>query len=440
MSPKLNLLLLTIVTGVGLFLCIRRDVQLEKLYTGDLRNRVVGARLQKDGKLPYFYKWNPADSTRYYDPQNFDSFKVANITATPFTHQLMAPIADWPQRSISKAWLVGEYVLFAAIVLMALTLTKTPAQRWSVILLALIFACTSAWKGHVAAGQYYLIIPALCMAFYCLVSRQQSLLNVFLAGLVAVLLVLIRPNTILFFLPFLFLGPRLFSRYSLAFITPVVVVLLFALGSNNSLASWNNFRAAMKEQVKVHQDLQPATQSNAADPGYRAWEGWDKAQIEKDAALHPFNAQSEHGNLFVIVNRLLGIRLPVWLLTAIALLSVVLLSLLFYKKNIITLQYSLLQIALLGFCIYMISDICSPFHRFEYNTVQWLFPLLLIAAHVNKRFKYIYTAILAGLLLCILQSNALPFEHTAGEYIVFAAVLALAFVYKPPADNGLETH
>jgi len=34
--------------------CIYRDIQIEKQYTGDLRNRIVGARLQIDGIPPYF--------------------------------------------------------------------------------------------------------------------------------------------------------------------------------------------------------------------------------------------------------------------------------------------------------------------------------------------------------------------------------------------------
>src|ERR1044071_6281791 len=89
--------------------CVWRDIQLEKQYTGDLRNRVVGARLQKDGRLPYFYKWAPQDGLRYYDPQNFDTLKVSNITATPFLHQLLYPIADKPQRTISGVWLGVEY-------------------------------------------------------------------------------------------------------------------------------------------------------------------------------------------------------------------------------------------------------------------------------------------------------------------------------------------
>ncbi|MDP9042728.1 MAG: hypothetical protein M3N30_12170, partial [Bacteroidota bacterium] len=42
-----------------------RDVMYDKQYPGDLRNRIVGARLQKDGKLPYHYHWQESDGIRY---------------------------------------------------------------------------------------------------------------------------------------------------------------------------------------------------------------------------------------------------------------------------------------------------------------------------------------------------------------------------------------
>ena len=64
---KTALLLNLIVLAVLLTHSIYRDIQLEKQYPSDLRNRVVGARLQKDGKDPYFYKWKKEDGFRYID-------------------------------------------------------------------------------------------------------------------------------------------------------------------------------------------------------------------------------------------------------------------------------------------------------------------------------------------------------------------------------------
>jgi hypothetical protein len=55
---------------VAFCVALNRDLVLEQRGTVDLRNRVVGARLQMDGKTPYTYKWAEGDTLRYYDQLN----------------------------------------------------------------------------------------------------------------------------------------------------------------------------------------------------------------------------------------------------------------------------------------------------------------------------------------------------------------------------------
>ena len=107
----LNLSLLLIILAHSVY----RDVQLEKQYTGDLRNRIVGARLQKDGKLPYFYYWQSKDGIRYFDPINTNQSPatVSPITASPLFHQLLYPICDLEQQTLSKIWFIFQYILLA---------------------------------------------------------------------------------------------------------------------------------------------------------------------------------------------------------------------------------------------------------------------------------------------------------------------------------------
>lgn len=71
--------ILFILCGICLWKVINRDLILLKISTADLRNRVVGARLQKDGKDPYYFKWTENDGLRYYDPFNIDSLYISNI-------------------------------------------------------------------------------------------------------------------------------------------------------------------------------------------------------------------------------------------------------------------------------------------------------------------------------------------------------------------------
>src|SRR5882724_4947789 len=151
---KKILLILNLLVLTGIFIhSIYRDIQLEKQYPGDLRNRVVGARLQKDGISPYFYKWKKKDGARYLDTQNNDSLKVSNITASPFFHELLYPVCNLPQRTISKIWLWFEYIMLACITVLFISLSKNNLQQLLIVNIAVIFTRTEAWKALIANGQ-----------------------------------------------------------------------------------------------------------------------------------------------------------------------------------------------------------------------------------------------------------------------------------------------
>src|SRR5579859_6629143 len=84
---------LALVAIVVLWYALTRDIRYSGEYMGDLRNRIVGARLIADGYSPYFYKYAPGGPVRYYDPQAFDIFYVSICTSTPFLHRVLIPVA-----------------------------------------------------------------------------------------------------------------------------------------------------------------------------------------------------------------------------------------------------------------------------------------------------------------------------------------------------------
>jgi hypothetical protein len=105
-----NILFLNCIFLGGLLThSLYRDIRLEKQFPSDLRNRIVGARLQKDGKLPYHYHWKETDGIRYYNPDDYlwqsdsvSGFSAINeITSSPFFHELLYPICDLSQRTLS---------------------------------------------------------------------------------------------------------------------------------------------------------------------------------------------------------------------------------------------------------------------------------------------------------------------------------------------------
>ncbi|HEY8971137.1 MAG TPA: hypothetical protein VIM64_18665, partial [Puia sp.] len=144
--------------GLPLFVfALLRDIHYTREYPGDLRNRIVGARIIGDGHSPYFYKWKEGDGLRYYDPDNFDTLKPSVMTSTPFMHRLLLPIADRPQAQIAEYWLALEYLLLAGMTVFAFYCARPGGQRRTVIAIALLFLYTNAWKCQVSHGQYYLL-------------------------------------------------------------------------------------------------------------------------------------------------------------------------------------------------------------------------------------------------------------------------------------------
>jgi len=422
-----------ILQGAGIiffliFVCVLvRDAGFVKRNPDDLRNRVVGARLIKDGYSPYFYKWKNGDGARYYDPKAFDTLKVSNITASPFFHHLLYPLAELSQREISVWWLVIEYVMFSLSVLMALALSATDNQKLLVFITGGLFLLTEGWKVHVLAGQNYLFVPFLAMLFYYFFSCKKNLVMAFLAGLVAVVLVLVRPNMLIFFIPFLLLYKQHYSKsYLIAFFSPVVLICILTLADKKERSLWIDYKLSIVEQIKLHQKLSPMGHVNDRDPHYVKWEGMDREEMNRLAREQPVPIYSENGNVFVIAGILFHRKISIIALSfacIVCLLSLFLICLLFQRRKK---MYTLAEIALISFCFYMLTDFFSPVYRWQYYTVQWLFPIMVASsAYKPSQRKWFFIAG-AGLILNILNGGPIPFKHTAGEYILLVSFITLS--------------
>ncbi len=415
----------------GLFVLawsIRRDLRYSAAYPGDLRNRVVGARLIEDGRLPYFYKWKKGDGLRYYDPHNFDTLAVSNITLSPFYHQLLIPIADQPQARIIDCWLVGEYLL---VVLMAVGFFRwagTPGQKQAVIVVALLFLLTNAWKNHIAEGQTYLLIPALATGFYACLRQPRHWVWGLVAGLIAGVLLLVRPNAIFFFLPFALLLRRYPRNWWLAGCIPLILLAGWTLGSHRQRELWLDYRHMAAETIKLHQHNHPTLAVNDADPRYPFWEGIDKVAEDRMSETGIEMVRTENGNVFEFVYLLFHRFLPPAVWTAAALLLIAVAGGCFFIIHRPTSSVPLTQLAMLGFCVYMITDLFSPIYRYTYNEVQWLFPLFLMAAMAQWRYRRIYAVFLAGLLLGIVHFPFVKMGYTIGEYLILASLLSFSLL------------
>ena len=428
MYRKSIFIVLLVSCAIVLAYVVHTDIRLQRHYTYDLRNRVVGARLIKDGYSPYFYKWKKKDGIRYYDAQNIDGATVSVMTGSPFFHHLLYPIAEWPQSKISQWWLVIEYLFFSATVVLAWLLAGNDRQRYLVLLAAMLFLLTKAWIFHVLRGQYYIGIPFGAMVFYYLLQKSRNIPGSAAAGLTAIILVLIKPPVILFLLPFIWLV-RSYSRGQLiAFFIPVVLLTGWTLADRQELFLWQDYLKSIPEQIKMHQVGNPVIQPHDPDPGYKEWEGiGDWRRVEDEDPLVPSN---ESGNFYLLVLRFFDRNVPLPVQKAVCFFLILGLAGSFYFAHRRGNTPDPEKIAILGFCLYMVSDLFSPITRFQYNTVQWLFPLLVAATIYEPRYKGIFGVLGAGLALNIIDLPKGP-GHTLGEYLMLGALISLSFSRKP---------
>lgn len=412
------------VIAVACFL--KRDLYLESVYTYDFKNRQVGSRIQKDGGLPYFYIWKEGEPQRYYDFYTNTNYSI--ITATPFTHYLLFPIADLNHRNASLIWLMAEYAMLFICILIAAGIAKSSAQYIVIAISSVLFLCTIAWKLHISAGQNYIPVPALFTIFLWFLSQKQNLLNAFLAGLSAIVVLLIRPNAIFFFIPFFFLISRLRFSYISALLLPSIVAALFIVFDKNEWALWKNYHQGMMKQLEYHKKPEELFVRLDSIHRFAGSDGWDSAKVQNDSRHLQINKFSENGNFFVIAEKITGVRPSGNVLTLLlALATAGIVTLVYFREFRTEAKFSLIHLYLAGTCLYMISDLLSPVFRHQYYTVQWLGGILVAAAIYSEKNRLWVHIMLLGLFLNIVNISWLKMEHTLGEYIVLFSLLMIAF-------------
>jgi hypothetical protein len=405
---------------------VTRDLQFEKDYASDLRNRVTGARIVKDGGSPYFYKWKPGDGLRYYDPQNFNRSRGSNMSSTPMLYHLLSPLVEWPQATISHIWLGIEYGMLFALTAFCLYRATTVAGKQTVLLVMGLVLLSNPWKDQVSVGQTYLCIPFLAMLFLLLADNEESPVRGFFAGTAAMCLVGIRFNTALFFLPFLFVFSCYSRKWLLCFSAPLVLFLCWALGSAHERGLWQDYYRYITRATRSDQGLIVDNASNAPDPKYPVWEGIDTLVSHRYGQHPPARVYSENGNAFVIYENIFHRKMPIGLMATLAVVSVAACFLFFYFRTRPSVDPDVYRATLLGFCLFMIPDIFSPIYRHQYYTLQWVLPLMLAAGRINARQKVFYGLLLAGLLLNCFHLPLLKMQNTIGEYLILLVLLLIA--------------
>lgn len=435
MRFKKVLLILDVMLLSGIIIhSVNRDMMLARQYPSDLRNRVVGARLQKDGQLPYFYYWRSQDGERYADPnnQNLGPKTVNDITASPFFHELLMPICDLSQKTLVGLWTMLQYLLLTGITLLLCSLTKERNKKWLLVNISVLFTITEAWVCLISTGQLYLFEGFLmaCVIFGVLRNYKSAIV---FAGVCAAMLVLTRPIAIVIFIPFVLKHKKnllwLFSAFA-----GLMLYGMFVLSNSFETSLWKQYEAALKVHVQLHQNDDPDLAAKQTFPvNLSSIEGYDFNEVNRLTFEHPIPVYSECGNFFYLYNITTGKKMPLAVLNSLLVISLILLSAVFYfsyRKN----APHPMQMLIFAFTLYMLVEMFSPVHRHQYNTTQW-FPIVLTGFLYLHHRPGPFLLLVLGLVLNIGCITWLPMRHTIGELIWMAGSLLIALI---PSENQVQ--
>ena len=195
---------------VGLLLVISFGADWSNLSAGgsvDLRNRITGARLLQSHRDAYHYKWKLPEPPEFCDPYNNLALPISKVTVTPTLLMLNFPLAALPYRPAQFIWLISQWLLLLGAGLIWMRLIPSFRLRWLWAAVVVGFTYTAAWRLHAERGQAYVVMIFL-LACWMVVTIHPRFGNSLRGGLLAGLLVALRPPLLLLLWPFMLLRRR----------------------------------------------------------------------------------------------------------------------------------------------------------------------------------------------------------------------------------------
>ncbi len=380
--------------------------------SNDLRSRVVAVRLLNDGIDPYFFKWTTGVPEEYLDPRDFPSRSVSRVTVPPTVLVLQGIFADSNYKvqkylSVLLQWL--------ALVVSIILLTKDiKGKKKRMVLTLIILASISStwfWRFHVDAGQLYIMYVMLfAISYYAMKTHNKS--GHLISGLILGILVSLRPNAIVFFIPVIVLKrTRIIVGAILGFF--INIMISFAIWG---ISPWISYYRAIKIHGEIHLglldvDLIP----NSIVYGLNEVEG----VIRFDDVPRFLYTDSSLQFLIGLSSKDLVIALA-------AILCIYMYVLFINRKSIITIEC----IYLLGISAVIISEFFIPAARLSYYDVIWIIPLcLMFVLDIDYNEKvFIIVLILIGVFTLSLAENYF-ICGVSGPYIALMATIYATTIY-----------
>jgi len=211
----------------------------------DYRNRVTGLRLLADDQDPYHYKWSMGKPVQFFDPFENAALPITKTTVTPATLLTGWPLALLPYPVAKFLWFLAQWALLAGLWWLWFRWPgHTERSRWWWTALVVGFTYTLAWRHHIDRGQAYILWALLLGGWMRMSMGGISTKRGWLPGLVAGLLVCLRPPLLMVLLPFVVLRRRnqwlgALIGLALGFGVPVLVKPSIWQDYGRSMETWS---------------------------------------------------------------------------------------------------------------------------------------------------------------------------------------------------------
>ncbi len=375
----------------------------------DLRARVVGARLLFTENSPYFYKWKVGDPEQLLDPNIQTGRKVNGNVVTPAVHWLMQPLVLLPYGYIRPLWTLFE-ILAACLTIFWLSgkkgVRETAGFSW---LPALLLLAGPYWFYHIDRGQMYIFYTAIIAGMWRLYNRNGK--GIFWSGLLAGLLVFIRPFAVCFALPFLAVQQKNWLK---GFATGIFFgTLTWILPM---LPEWKDYASAMKIYSAEATGIVTAENVFTLDI---------LQEVEQMQNLGKFNDYPINAFPTLLdISQKWGLIIPQWAAYSLLILFMITMTTLIIRKKIISPE----RLWLSGFLLMMACEYTTHAPRAPYNLLLWLAPVciwLSLNRVINTYLKWSFV-----IILFVFLHPAFFFQKSMGyaaEMLLFFTALYAVF-------------
>lgn len=432
-------ILIVLFIIVGIAGVIRTNTIQRNAGSGDFRNRVQGARLMKDGIVPYYYNWYPGDPIRYVSEHKIDTShyrRASMCTSSPFFHRALGPFADHNQPVIDR----GTFVLFYIFLAIMALLTWFESKNLLLTLAFFVpFLFSDGWCHHITLVQNYFLFGFL----FFLVSFAFIKKNYFLAGVLLALLFLFRINSIIFILPFILYARQykpFFSGLALSLAAYGIILVVSPFERQN----WTEYFSALQDHTKMHLGQSPPQNRNYnIEPLLpKVFEGEDFEAMEARRLRTPSTwVNPEASNFFVAYKFIFKRQPPALLLNALlGVCSILIIAMLLYQKKVKRMdRISIEQLLLAGLLLYGLSGFFSPVIASPYHMPQWMTVASLIIIFNRKIPKPLIFLFFSGILVDLVYFPDIRGKHAISD-VIFMVATFLIIVYgkwnQPPTNSS----